>query len=93
MSQEKLEQKNKIINVLKSRGCRMTRQRQLLLDIILEGDCASCKEIYYRAAKVDDSIGTATVYRMVNTLEEIGAISRRNMYQINMLDAGSPEGA
>ena len=29
-----------------------------------------------------DKIGTATVYRMVNTLEEIGAISRKNMYRI-----------
>lgn len=27
-------------------------------------------------------IGSATVYRMVNLLEEIGAISRRNMYKI-----------
>ena len=26
--------------------------------------------------------GSATVYRMVNLLEEIGAISRRNMYKI-----------
>ena len=40
------------------------------------------KEIYYKAAKQDGRIGTATVYRMVNKLEEIGAISRKNMYKI-----------
>ncbi len=28
------------------------------------------------------SIGAATVYRMVNMLEEIGAISRKNMYKV-----------
>ena len=32
---------------------------------------------------VDPSIGAATVYRMVNLLEEIGAISRKNMYRIS----------
>jgi hypothetical protein len=54
----------------------------MLLDIILEEDCSCCKEIYYKAAKQDGRIGTATVYRMVNKLEEIGAISRKNMYKI-----------
>ena len=54
----------------------------MLLDIILEEDCSCCKEIYYRASKRDPKIGTATVYRMINTLEEIGAISRKNMYKI-----------
>ena len=53
-----------------------------MLDIILQEECACCKEIYYKAASVDPSIGAATVYRMVNLLEEIGAISRKNMYRI-----------
>ena len=38
---------------------------------------------YYKAIAEDSSIGTATVYRMVNLLEEIGAISRKNMYRIS----------
>ena len=75
-------QKDLIISKLKEKGCRITKQRLTLLDIILENECSSCKEIFYRAAKVDDSIGTATVYRMVNVLEEIGAISRKNMYKV-----------
>ena len=41
-----------------------------------------CKEIYYKALQKDSSIGPATVYRMVNTLESIGAISRKNFYKI-----------
>ncbi|MDO5337181.1 MAG: transcriptional repressor [Eubacteriales bacterium] len=75
-------QKNMIIQQLKDRGCRITRQRRLLIDIILESDCGCCKEIYYKAVNVDKNIGVATVYRMINTLEEIGAISRKNMYKI-----------
>lgn len=75
-------QKEMIIQKLKQKGCRITRQRLMLLDVILEEECSCCKEIYYKAAKRDDKIGSATIYRMVNMLEEIGAISRKNMYRI-----------
>ena len=84
MSAEQLEQNQIIINRLKEDGCRITKQRLMLLDIILEDECSSCKEIYYRATKKDPTIGTATVYRMINTLEEIGAISRKNMYKVSV---------
>lgn len=86
-------QKEIIIDKLKEKGCRITRQRMTLLDIILEHDCSSCKEIYYKASRVEDSIGAATVYRMVNVLEEIGAISRKNMYKIAYSDTCSMEDA
>lgn len=76
-------QKEMVLQRLKENGCRITKQRKILLDIILQEECASCKEIYYKAASIDPSIGTATVYRMVNLLEDIGAISRKNMYRIS----------
>ncbi len=75
-------QKDIIVQKLRDSGCRITKQRLMLLDIILEEDCASCKEIFYKASKIDKSLGTATVYRMINTLEDIGAISRKNMYRV-----------
>ena len=81
MSKEVLEQKELIVEKLKENGCRITKQRLILLDVILSQECGSCKEIYY---KIDDSIGTATVYRMINTLEEIGAINRKNMYKVEV---------
>ena len=65
-------QKEAILNRLRQRGCRITKQRMLLLDIILEEECSSCKEIYYKASKIDSSIGSATVYRMINMLERSG---------------------
>lgn len=78
-----LRTREMVLQRLKENGCRITKQREILLDIILQEECASCKEIYYKAAAVDSSIGTATVYRMINLLEDIGAISRKNMYRIS----------
>lgn len=79
-------QKEAILNKLRQQGCRITRQRMLLLDIMLDGEYSSCKEIYYKASRIDPDIGTATVYRMINMLEEIGAISRRNMYKVSFME-------
>lgn len=86
-------QKDMIIERLKENGCRITKQRLLLLDVILENECSSSKEIYYKASSVDKSIGTATVYRMINKLEEIGAINRKNMYKLACSDKCEMENA
>lgn len=86
-------QKENIVRELRERGCRITKQRLTLLDIILKEECSCCKEIYYKASKIDKNIGTATVYRMVNVLEEIGAISRRNIYRIECGHGCSAENA
>ena len=85
-------QKDIIVQRLKGRGCRITKQRLMLLDIILEGNCSSCKEILYKASKRDKNIGAATVYRMINTLEEIGALQRGNLYHIISDEAGDAAG-
>lgn len=74
-------EKERIMEKLKENGCRITKQRKLMLDIILENRCSSCKEIYVQAAKADRTIGMATVYRMVNALEEIGVLSREIVYK------------
>ena len=81
-----MSKKEQIIEKLKANGCRITKQRLMLIDIILENDCSSCKEIFYKASKADHKIGVATVYRMINALEEIGAISRKNMYRVECSD-------
>ena len=74
--------KEVIIQKMKDSGCRITKQRMILLDIILEEDCSCCIEIYFKASKKDSKIGVATVYRMINSLEEIGVISRKNMFKV-----------
>ena len=77
-----MSKKEQIIEKLKENGCRITKQRKMLIDIILENECSSCKEIFYKASKADEKIGVATFYRMINALEEIGAINRKNMYKV-----------
>ena len=74
--------KENIFCELREKGGRITKQRKILLDIILEGQCTCCKDIYYKAIKRVPTIGIATVYRMISTLEDIGAISRNKMYEI-----------
>lgn len=71
---------DRILKVLRERGYRITRQRRLLLDIIMSGKFSSSKEIYYQAVKEDSGVGIATVYRMLGLLEEIGAISRKEIH-------------
>lgn len=71
-----------IISRLKEQGFRITKQRKLIIRVILEHDCSCCKEIYYQVREKDQTVGIATVYRMIKTLEEAGLIDRRNLYRI-----------
>lgn len=75
--------KEDIFARLKENGLRLTEQRKLIVDIIANEEYSCCKEIYILAHKKDDTIGVATVYRMINVLEEIGAISRKNIQKAN----------
>ena len=38
-------QKEIVIQRLREQGCRITKQRLMLLDVILNEDCSCCKEI------------------------------------------------
>ena len=75
-------QRSAIMNRLRQAGCRITKQRKIILDIILHEECTCCKEIYFLASKRDPNIGMATIYRMINLLEEIGALKRKRAYRI-----------
>lgn len=75
--------KQEILQRLRKMNYRITNQRILLLDIILNAEYSCCKEIYYEAVKRDNNIGIATVYRMVNMLEEMGVISWRKLSHIH----------
>lgn len=76
MSQEQVEK------TLQKNGKRITQQRKILLDVILNGQWECCKEIYYEAVKQDPTIGMATVYRMMTTLEEVGVMERRCVFRV-----------
>lgn len=71
--------KSEIIDRLKGKGLRITNQRKVLIDTILENECSSSKEIYYNAIKKDPNIGMATVYRMIKVLEDAEVLERRKL--------------
>ena len=68
-----------VISLLKAKGFRITKQRKLIIDIILTSDGASCKEIYHKVASKDSTVGAATVYRMIRLLEDIGVLKHIDM--------------
>lgn len=69
--------KEKLLVALRSKGIKLTKQRKLVIDIMLEKEFYSCKDIYEHASKIDHNIGVATVYRMVKTLENEGIVNRK----------------
>lgn len=79
---EKMNQMDQILEEMKKRGFRITNQRKIVIQVILNEDCDSCKEIIMKASKIDKSIGAATVYRVINLLEDCNIIQRRNMFRI-----------
>lgn len=81
--EKKIHKKEIILDELKKREYKITEKRKLIIDIILNNECSCSKEIYWEALQKDPSIGIATIYRMVKILEEIGAINRKNLYQIS----------
>ncbi len=74
-----MEQEDKVkavIRQLKDNGYRITAQRRMLLEIILENQYPSCKEIYFAAKERDRKVGMATVYRMVQILEDMELVHK-----------------
>ena len=58
-------EKEQVLAEFQKRGKRITQQRRMLLDVILEGNWTNCKDIYYRT---------------VSALEEMGVLARTFQY-------------
>ena len=76
----------KMILELKKRGKHITRQRLLIIEVIAMKKSGDFKEIYSEIYRRNPNIGQATVYRMLLTLEDIGAIRRVQGYVVNECD-------
>ena len=73
-------QKEDIVNEFQRLGKRITKQRIVILDVILEQNWTDCKEVYYEAVQRDSTVGLSTVYRTIRMLEEIGILKRVYQY-------------
>lgn len=68
------------IRKLEASGLRMTVQRRRIIEILTSSKCTSPKELWYEAKQFVPDLGIATVYRLINRLEQIGLISKnRNL--------------
>jgi len=57
------------------RGLRMTEQRKIIAQVLSDSnDHPDAEELYARAAKVDDNISLATVYRTVRLFTDAGIV-------------------
>ena len=70
---------------LEAGGLRMTVQRRHIIEILTSSQCTSPKELWYEAKQYVPDLGIATVYRLINRLEQIGVISKtRNLGMQNV---------
>ena len=79
---------------LKETGFKITPQRRAIIEILLKNDSKhlSSEEIYDLVRVNCPEIGLATVYRTMQLLDEVGAISKLNLddgcirYELNLND-------
>jgi Fur family ferric uptake transcriptional regulator len=70
-----MTQANRLDEALHNSGRRLTRQRQLVLEILEESqEHLDAEAIFERARKRDARVGLATVYRTLAFLKEIGLV-------------------
>ena len=80
----KKDSKEQLLRTLRANGIRLTKQRKLVIDIIMDQEFATCKDIYQYANQINPNIGVATIYRMVKTLETVGVLNRK--ININLVE-------
>ncbi|MCR5085679.1 MAG: transcriptional repressor [Succinivibrionaceae bacterium] len=61
---------------LEESGLRMTVQRRRIIDVLMNSKSTSPKALWYEAKERVPDLGIATVYRLINRLEQIGILSR-----------------
>lgn len=70
---------NDIEKACLAKGMRMTGQRRTIAQIVADSDDhPDVEELHRRAAKADDNISIATVYRTVKLFEDAGILERHD---------------
>lgn len=71
---------DEVLRKLEESGLRMTVQRRHIIDILMKCNYTSPKEVWIEAREFVPDLGIATVYRLINRLEQIGVLSKaRNL--------------
>ncbi len=65
---------------LRKRGVRLTRQRQILLDLIdKSGEHLDAESLFQRAKEIDPKLNRVTVYRTLKMLKESGLVDELDL--------------
>ena len=68
-----------LANVLRSRGLRLTAQRQLILDAVVGLGHATPEQVHVAVQKVAAGVNITTVYRTLELLEELGLVTHTHL--------------
>lgn len=68
-----------LAQVLRSRGRRMTPQRQLVLDAVRELGHATPEQVHAVVQRSASSVNITTVYRTLELLEELGLVTHTHL--------------
>jgi Fur family ferric uptake transcriptional regulator len=68
-----------LADVLRSRGLRLTAQRQLVLDAVHDLGHATPDQVHASVAKVAAGVNITTVYRTLELLEELGLVTHAHL--------------
>lgn len=68
-----------LAEVLRSRGLRMTPQRQLVLDAVRQLGHATPEQVHQSVQQVADSVNITTVYRTLELLEDLGLVTHTHL--------------
>jgi Fur family ferric uptake transcriptional regulator len=65
--------------VLRSRGLRLTAQRQLVLEAVYELGHATPDQVHAKVSTVAAGVNISTVYRTLELLEELGLVTHAHL--------------
>lgn len=73
------EERAQLKDTLHRRGMRMTPQRQLVLDALLELEHATPEQVCQRVQRSAPSVNITTVYRTLELLESLGIVRHTHL--------------
>jgi Fur family ferric uptake transcriptional regulator len=68
-----------LANVLRSRGLRLTAQRQLVLEAVQELGHATPDQVHTKVSEIAAGVNITTVYRTLELLEELGLVHHAHL--------------
>ncbi len=68
-----------LAEVLRSRGLRLTAQRQLVLEAVHELGHATPEQVHAKVSEVAAGVNITTVYRTLELLEELGLVTHTHL--------------